>query len=123
MNEQTEKLVRDLAEKLGTTTEHLWAVLVRQAPITGTIEVAVYLAWIIFIIWGFRFIQKQTCVPPNTQSDPYLHAKWEPEGACVAWILWAATTILFAFIFGCSLATLISAFFNPEYWAIKQLIP
>ena len=29
MNDKTEQLVRELAEKLGTTVEHLWGVLVQ----------------------------------------------------------------------------------------------
>lgn len=33
MNEGTERLLTQLAEKLGTTTEYLWAVLLKQAPI------------------------------------------------------------------------------------------
>ena len=35
MNDQTLELIRDLAEKLGTTTEHLWGVLMTQAFISG----------------------------------------------------------------------------------------
>ena len=39
MNDQTLELIRDLAEKLGTTTEHLWGVLVTQAYISGVGDV------------------------------------------------------------------------------------
>lgn len=33
MNEQTEKLLREIAAKIGTTGEHLWGVLIQQAYI------------------------------------------------------------------------------------------
>ncbi len=42
MDEQIEKLLRELAEKLGTTAEHLWGVLMRQAPISGVIGILVF---------------------------------------------------------------------------------
>lgn len=38
MNEQTVKLVEQLAQKLGTTTEYLWNVLIKQAPISAAID-------------------------------------------------------------------------------------
>ena len=37
MNEQTTKLIEQLAQKLGTTTEYLWSVLLKQAPIDATV--------------------------------------------------------------------------------------
>ena len=44
MNEATAKLIEELAAKLGTTAEHLWGVLVRQAPISATVSAALTLA-------------------------------------------------------------------------------
>ena len=35
MNQQLQQELADLASKLGTTTEHLWNVLVRRAYIDG----------------------------------------------------------------------------------------
>lgn len=37
MEEKTIKLIEQLAQKLGTTTEYLWAVLLKQAPIDATV--------------------------------------------------------------------------------------
>jgi len=45
MNEDTIKLIRDLAEKFGTTSEHLWAVMVRQALISSIGEVVSLALW------------------------------------------------------------------------------
>lgn len=33
MNEQTTKLIEQLAKELGTTAEYLWTVLLKQSPI------------------------------------------------------------------------------------------
>lgn len=38
MDERTEKLLRELADKFGTTVDHLWSVLVHQAPINATVD-------------------------------------------------------------------------------------
>ena len=38
MDEKFQKLIEALAAKLGTTAEHLWGVLVRQAPISGAVD-------------------------------------------------------------------------------------
>jgi len=46
MNETTSKLLSELAQKLGTTTEYLWRVLVGQAPVSATIT----LVQMVFII-------------------------------------------------------------------------
>lgn len=37
MNDKVLEALQTLAEKLGVTAEHLWGVLLKQAPIDGTI--------------------------------------------------------------------------------------
>lgn len=38
MNEQTLKILSDLSNKMGTTTEYLWTILLKQGPISGIID-------------------------------------------------------------------------------------
>jgi hypothetical protein len=38
MDDKTFQALTNLATKLGTTAEHMWGVLLRQAPITGVID-------------------------------------------------------------------------------------
>ena len=62
MNEQTTKLITDLASKLGTTTEYLWGVLIKQA----LYSVITDLAFLIFsVIYGFVLykVYKWLCEP------------------------------------------------------------
>jgi hypothetical protein len=57
---KTEALIRDLAEKLGTTTEHLWGVLVHQAMIAGLVEIIVMAAWVLALFVVFRILRSNT---------------------------------------------------------------
>ena len=61
MNDQTALLLKQLADKLGTTTEYLWAVLLKQAPITCTVQLTViiitFIAGVLLIIptyYGYK---------------------------------------------------------------------
>lgn len=54
MNNDVGELILELAERLGTTGEHLWGVLVRQAPISGAIDLTVMAAWVLAVAWAFR---------------------------------------------------------------------
>jgi len=54
MNDQTTKLLTDLSNKLGTTAEYLWGVLVRQAYVDGVISIIQNLLIVIFIITVYK---------------------------------------------------------------------
>jgi hypothetical protein len=121
MDEKTELLIRELAEKLGTTGEHLWEVLVRQAPITATIDLLVMSGWVLFIVWAFRFISKKTA--RHADEDGILdEAEWTTEAAFLAWSLWGLTTVFVVLISGIVLSTTIGALINPEYWALMRIL-
>lgn len=109
MNEQTGKLIRELADRLGTTAEHIWGVLVRQALISGITNLIVCAAWCVFIAWGYRLLRRKT-------------KGWETEGLALAWSLWCIVAISMIIIAGCSLESIVAALINPEYWALKQVI-
>ena len=123
MNDKTEALIRELAEKLGTSGEHLWGVLVRQAPITGAIDLLVIVAWAFAVVWVFCLVRAKTAKPMPTEADSYPRAEWYDEGAFMAWALWAVMAMMVAVIGGVSLSETIGALVNPEYWALKQVLP
>lgn len=112
MNDQSEALIRELSEKLGTTAENLWGVLLTQAPITGLVNLLVMAAWAGLMVWAFRVIKKQTA-----------EDNWDEDLSFVAWIAWVAMSTLAAIIAGCSLAETVAALINPEYWALMQILP
>jgi hypothetical protein len=123
MNETTEKLIRELAEKLGTTTEHLWGILLKQAPISASIDTLIALIMLAILWMGYAFVSKKTKVPEKTDHYKSLYAEWDGECAFAAWLALAAYGFLTICITFCSITSVVTALANPEYWALKQLIP
>lgn len=115
MNENTEKLVRELADKLGTTADHLWAILTQQAAVwsytaividTGTILLA-----LVLLVWGI-------CIGRKVVSDNSEEYLWIPVViAAVGGIVFFVGVINIC----CDLPSIVSGLFNPEYWAFKQI--
>jgi phosphotransferase system glucose/maltose/N-acetylglucosamine-specific IIC component len=119
MNEQTTKLIEQLAQKLGTTAEYLWTVLVKQAPISAATD-ALYF---ILVIIGGIFLWKLHKYLSKERGE-YKHSIYydEEENVTIpmfiAVIIWA---ILFIVCFS-SIGNIINGFFNPEYWALKEVL-
>jgi uncharacterized membrane protein YczE len=115
MNEQTTKLIEQLAQKLGTTAEYLWTVLVKQAHV----EIYIFITTLILTIIG-AFLTGLLL----RNSQKY----WEQETAPIsAWmsltfgiIIGIATVVgLIATI--ANIPDVITAINNPEYWALKEV--
>ncbi len=121
MNEQTEKLLTTLAQKLGVTIEHLWGVLCKQALISGTVDLITMTVWLGFMAWSFCLVKRNTTVPAPTKGDPYPRSVWTDEFGFFAWLLWCVLAIVAMVIITCGLDTTAAAFLNPEYWAFKQI--
>lgn len=123
MNETTEKLVRELAEKLGTTTEHLWGVLLKQAPISAASDTIIMLIMLAILWGGYRLVREKTKVPPKTEENRYPDAEWECEEAFAAWGVLGLYAIITLIVTCCTISSVVTATMNPEYWALKQLLP
>jgi hypothetical protein len=121
MNEQLGKLLQQLAEKLGTTVEHLWGVLVKQASITATIDL-IYSMFLIFIListalYAPRTVQKIKEITEDSFGDSFCAYMTAVIGG-IAWI------VLLIFIldwFG-NFSMIMAGFMNPEYWALTTLL-
>ena len=117
MNEATAKLIEELAAKLGTTAEHLWGVLVRQAPISATVRAALTLAWVVALVCGWRFAVRSMKL---ANKDSIMHDEVVRACVIVTLILASIATAVAITIgsVGC-----VSAFANPEFWALEQVMP
>jgi len=82
MNEQTQQLIEKLAEKLGTTAEHVWAVLVRQAPLSSATDAIALCIYAAVMVWGYRMVREKT----KDDGD------WNDNCGSIAlpWIIWGA---------------------------------
>ena len=122
MNDKTIELLNKLADKFGTTVEHLWGVLIKQAAITAVAEIVMALVMIAAWVWMFRFVRGKTAEQPET-SDRYAHPEWEQEGALIAWIVVCIAALITCLQIYGALTTGATALLNPEYWALKQVMP
>ena len=108
MNDEAVKLLRELADKMGTTVEHLWGVLVRQAPIEGWASIAqcagVGVAW-----WFWWRLRKS------------IGTGYEEEGKWIAIIVSGIVLGFVSFVMFFSIGDLVACFVNPEYWALGKL--
>lgn len=112
MNDKIELLIRELAEKLGTTGEHLWGVLLQQAAITAVTDLMVYVVLIALLLWSARLIQEKITAQPDVAD----------EVVVIAWFFWGIIAGIVIIIIGVNLSSLVGALINPEFWALKQII-
>lgn len=121
MNDKTAALIEKLADKLGTTTEHLWGVLLHQAPISGVVDLATLAVMVVAAVGLVRFVKGKTTIPAKTEDDRYPHAEWEEGGAGLAWLGTAIYLIITGVVVIGSAQGIVAAFFNPEYWAMSRI--
>jgi len=110
MNKELINLLEGIANKMGSTTEHLWEILVRQAPIECCkyiIQIFLFLGITGLFLWSLYYL---------LISDEEMEEK--------AWI----GLIFFVLILACLGATteliyrMITVIKNPEFWALKELL-
>lgn len=107
MNDQTAQLLKDLASQMGTTAEYLWGVLVRQAPISGTIDLII--TAVIFLV-GIPLIyglKKASAEREDSEGVWFI-------GMCI----WGIILIIFIV----NLPSALTAIMNPEYWALNKIL-
>ena len=122
MDDKTTALIEKLAAKLGTTAEHLWGILLHQAPISGAVDLATVVIMVLAAIILVRFVRRKTTQPARTDEDEYPHADWEGEGAVIAWFLTAIYLVITGSIVIESVQGIVAAFINPEYWALSRIL-
>ena len=118
--EQLTQLLAQLAEKLGTTTEYLWEVLIRQAYVNSMINI---FAIIFTVLLGVALwkVHKWGCEKPK---EGYCDTNYEKHE-----ILIMLPMIIFGFVFAIcffvstiNFGSTLSGLINPEYWALKQVL-
>ena len=114
MNEQTNQLIRELAEKMGTTTEHLWGVLITQAPISASVDLT--LICLMFFVSAGLFYHSAGLKNKSSRSFSNEDAAFICKIFGYVMLLVGCLALL-----GCA-NTIIAGFVNPEYWALKQIM-
>lgn len=116
MNETTAKLLEQLASKLGTTTEYLWSVLLKQASIDATTTLFQ------FILIGISAkslysLHKKLCKEVDgytgyEKNESYIFTM------AIAGIIVAFLAVIAFFHIG----DVVNGLVNPEYWALDRIL-
>lgn len=113
MDQNTAKLLEQLSHQLGTTSEYLWGILLKQAPISAAISI-----FQIALIAGFGVIlYKIHMLCKNNDSYD------ESDHIRMLMVILAFVEILFI-ILGLILIVpnILNGFLNPEYWALHEIM-
>lgn len=110
MNDQLVPLLEKLADNLGTTSEYLFGVLVTQAPISAAGDL-----FAIVVILALSAITFSICL---RKAKEYPNA----ERYAILAIFSAISFVIFTIIGAASISTMLAGFFNPEYWALKEIL-
>lgn len=113
MDEKTHQLIERLAEKLGTTAEHLWGVLVRQAFISSAATAIALCIYAAVLIWGYHLVREKT----KEDGD------WNDHCGSIAlpWGVFAIAIIAFLIILCFNFSLIVAGFLNPEYLALREI--
>lgn len=122
MNQETLTALTALANKLGTTAEYLWCVLLKQAPITGAIDLTILVTLGIATFLVGKFLYKKTSRPKPTRDSPYPQAEWTEGDAAIPWAVFLVLALFVVIFIATNLTLAISALINPDYWALKQIL-
>lgn len=120
MNEETQELLSQLASKLGTTAEYLWGVLLKQAPIDGFLHIGFFLLATIAGVALWK-LHKHFMVERGERHKESIYDSSEPAAAIfmfLAGIIWAVLFIIATV----GLGHAVTAFTNPEYWALTEIL-
>lgn len=119
MDKESRQLIEQLAGKLGTTTEYLWGVMIRQAPIyafSTLLEMCIVAALGVIL---FK-VHKKFSLSRGDNIYNNLYDKYE-----AALFIMVIGTIIWSILFIisiCLISQVITAIANPEYWALMKIL-
>lgn len=110
MDDKQVELLQALAEKLGTTVGYLWTVLIRQATVSGITDILQYIVLTICVYIFCKWLRSDKRDFTNGGDS------WP-----LALILGIPLLLIVVIAFFCFPNT-ITAFVNPEYWALDHVL-
>ena len=118
MEKETAAVVAQLADRLGTTSEYLWAVLIKQAPITGTVILIEYAvtALAVVLVWRNRKSLMSAWTTGVDSGDGVAFV------TIMGFLIFGVVAIVWLLACLFNLGTVVSAFFNPEYFALDKVV-
>jgi len=115
MNDATIKMIEDMAMKLGTTVEYLWAVLVSQAIVSSVTRLCILsvLVVICYLVYRQLFVRR-TLKDYDDHDDRMTLIAVRIGFGVVVLLVFVATALI--------IPTVVTGFVNPEYWALQKIL-
>lgn len=123
MNKETVDLLKGLADKLGTTAEHLWAVLIRQAYVSFATDLVLYALLIVWLSLCYRLV-RQWLEKASECKKGQKHS-FEDNGQFkyeLGAVLIVSLSFLLCLIAAFVIPDTITKIVNPEFWALQQIL-
>ncbi|MGH7238979.1 MAG: hypothetical protein ACREHG_02820 [Candidatus Saccharimonadales bacterium] len=117
----TNQLLQHLADKLGTTVQHLWMVLIHQAFINGLENLIVFIVVSLLGVVLWKLCKRGT--QPVTPDDTCHTESYFEENIAVAVFVYLGL-IVWCGLFVWSIVLIgdtINSFCDPQYWALNQI--
>ena len=115
MENEMSELLRDLATQLGTTTEYLWEVLIKQAYV-HSIMLWLPITFFIITLPTMFFLRRMY----KKQDEEENWSRWMDFKIGFG-ISIGVNIILFFVCIGC-IANSIAINYNPEFWALDEIL-
>jgi len=116
MNKDTLDFLKDLAAKLGTTADHLWAVMIRQARVSFFCDLLLYL--LIGGLLGVAYKLAKRLANAADGKASYEDDTMQVTGLIVIVII-AVVLVLYAVF---NIQDTVTKIANPEYWALQHIL-
>jgi len=121
MNEQTVKLLEDLANKLGTTSEYLWEVLLKQAHIGMVKNIITIIICVLVLVLAKR-VYKWLMVKDEEGRDKF-HWNNDSHGKGITVAIFGGILSLTSVILiPVNLYGLFVRIYNPEFKALNYIL-
>ena len=118
MNTEITNLLTVLADKLGTTSEYLWGILVRQAPVAATIT----LIQIIFTVLSGIFLWKLHKYFSKETDERYSMYDRGNGGLEALMVMFSMLILIIGIVLFFAIESMFNGYFNPEYWALNKIL-
>ena len=121
MNENTTLMLQQLAAKLGTTTEYLWGILLRQAPIDATINL---IQSLLILVYCFFIYKKHKSLSEVKDYNGYKERGYDHynDNVSILMIIGCVVGIILLFAMFFTVDNVINGYFNPEYWSLNKIL-
>lgn len=109
------RILNQLADKFGTTVEHLYAILLKQAFIEGIKDVVAVFITLVILILAIVITKRS-----HKSYDHKYNDFWEQNFHLI--IIISVASLVFFIVLCVAGGDMIDAFFNPEYYALHQIL-